>query len=309
MLVSCRRCGRENDASQHFCGMCGAPLRGADELYAPATRSPDRPTGDVSFLGLNDSSETAEYLLTEVDGGGARRTLLIMLFFLVVGASAFWLWRHEASWRAGWLEETLRGVITRPSNAPPGSSDSILKPQEEIAPSDGIEDSSEQAAPNHDASHADVQSGSPASQAHPESSNDTNETAGGMTSSDQSKITQRKLQPSEAGVGQVDESNTEADALAAEGEKYLYGARGPQDCRRAQQSLMSAAEQSSPRAQALLGTMYATGHCAARDLPTAYLWFSRAQLSDPRNSRIREDRDLVWKEMTVQERQRAQMVR
>src|SRR5262245_5257758 len=111
MLIPCRRCGRENDASNNFCGICGARLTGADEVSPPEDSFPDRPAMGVSFLGLNASSDQTDYLLSEVEGGGARRTLIVMLFFLIVGGIAIWLWRHEASWRAAWLEERLRGVI------------------------------------------------------------------------------------------------------------------------------------------------------------------------------------------------------
>ncbi len=39
---------------------------------------------------------------------------------------------------------------------------------------------------------------------------------------------------------------------------------------------MIGARQSNPKAQTLLGAMYATGHCVGRDLPNAYRWFAKA---------------------------------
>ena len=93
------------------------------------------------------------------------------------------------------------------------------------------------------------------------------------------------------------------DRLVADGEKYLYGRGAPQDCERAQRNLQIGARQSNARAQTLLGAMYATGHCVNRDLPTAYRWFAKALHGDPGNSRVQRDLEVLWKQMTPEERQ------
>jgi hypothetical protein len=51
--------------------------------------------------------------------------------------------------------------------------------------------------------------------------------------------------------------------------------------------------------------MFATGHCAARDLPTAYRWFAKALHNDPTNVRLERDLQMVWSQMTPGERQLA----
>ncbi len=63
--------------------------------------------------------------------------------------------------------------------------------------------------------------------------------------------------------------------------------RGPREIYR------SAPEQSNPKAQTLLGAMYATGHCVNRDLPTAYRWFAKALHGDPGNSRVQRDLEVL----------------
>ena len=68
---------------------------------------------------------------------------------------------------------------------------------------------------------------------------------------------------------------------------------------------MIGARQSNPKAQTLLGAMYATGHCVNRDLPTAYRWFAKALHGDPSNSRVQRDLEVLWKQMTPEERQLA----
>ena len=96
------------------------------------------------------------------------------------------------------------------------------------------------------------------------------------------------------------------DRLAAEGERYLYGTGVRQNCDRAQKNLMMAARGSNTKAYTLLGAMYATGHCASRDLPTAYRWFARALHQDPGQARVQRDLELLWRQMTPDERQIAQ---
>ncbi len=93
------------------------------------------------------------------------------------------------------------------------------------------------------------------------------------------------------------------DRLVADGEKYLYGRGVPEDCARAQRNLQIGARGSNAKAQTLLGAMYATGHCVGRDLPTAYRWFAKALHGDPGNSRVQRDLEVLWKQMTPEERQ------
>lgn len=92
------------------------------------------------------------------------------------------------------------------------------------------------------------------------------------------------------------------DKIVADGERYLYGRGVPQDCARAQRNLQIGAGNSNPKAQTLLGAMYATGHCVNRDLPTAYRWFAKALHGDPGNSRVQRDLEVLWKQMTPEER-------
>lgn len=98
-------------------------------------------------------------------------------------------------------------------------------------------------------------------------------------------------------------SGTGADQLEAEGERYLYGTGVDPDCSRAQKDLQAAAEQGSSKADSVLGTMYATGHCVNRDLPLAYRWFAMALQRDPGNTRLQGDLQVLWNQMSSDERQ------
>ena len=93
--------------------------------------------------------------------------------------------------------------------------------------------------------------------------------------------------------------------LELAGEKFLYGNGVPQNCARAESSLRTAAMHGNSKAETVLGTMYATGHCVGRDLPSAYRWFARALHEEPQNSRISADLQVLWRQMTPQEKQLA----
>jgi len=51
--------------------------------------------------------------------------------------------------------------------------------------------------------------------------------------------------------------------------------------------------------------MYATGHCVDRDLISAYRWFAQALQKDRTNTRIQQDLQVLWNQMTPQEKQTA----
>jgi hypothetical protein len=97
--------------------------------------------------------------------------------------------------------------------------------------------------------------------------------------------------------------DADADQLEAQGEKYLYGTGAPASCSRAQADLQAAAEQGNGKADSVLGTMYATGHCVPRDLALAYRWFARALQKDPSNARLQRDLQVLWNQMSASERQ------
>ena len=98
---------------------------------------------------------------------------------------------------------------------------------------------------------------------------------------------------------------SEDDALVANAEKYLYGRGVVQNCDRALSSLRAAAQRQNARARSLLGSMYATGHCVPRDLPNAYRWFALASRDNTDNMWVQRNLEMIWREMTPQERQLA----
>ena len=100
--------------------------------------------------------------------------------------------------------------------------------------------------------------------------------------------------------------DSDAMAYEAEGEKYLYGTGVPQNCSHALQGLTLAAERTNAKAEGVLGTMYATGHCVNPSLPMAYRWFAKALQQDPANTRIERQMQVLWERMTPDERRVAE---
>src|SRR3984957_16817851 len=95
------------------------------------------------------------------------------------------------------------------------------------------------------------------------------------------------------------------DADFRKGEAFLYGRGQRENCDEAVKYLKAASAKSSAKARSTFGTMYATGHCAPRDLPTSYLWFAMALRVDPNNQILEKDLSAVWNQMTPPERQLA----
>ncbi len=93
------------------------------------------------------------------------------------------------------------------------------------------------------------------------------------------------------------------DSDLRRGEAYLYGLGVKANCDEAIKYLKAASAKSNPKARSTFGTMYATGHCVSRDLPTAYSWFALALRTDPNNQVLEKDLSQLWTQMTPSERQ------
>jgi TPR repeat protein len=91
----------------------------------------------------------------------------------------------------------------------------------------------------------------------------------------------------------------------AEAEKYIYGQSVAQDCDRGLRLLKPAATQANTKAMILLGSLYSSGTCTPRDLPTAYRWFALSLHKEPDNQRLQDDLQKLWSQMTQPERQLA----
>ena len=302
------------------------------EAPAPPKEAGPRQVSGPSFLGLG--AEPAEnknfnYLLEDETPTHRGRNLILFLL-LAAGAAAAWHWRQDLRVLADQIVSTLPATKaggsgnqapTPAAPAPDGTSGTatasganagtpIEKPGE--TPQAPAAQTPPSAAPAAAAASGAADSTQPAQadQSPPPNPSPASEAASAPAAKpDDSE--EAPAPPARARKSQITPtqraaaSALQADELEAQGEKYLYGNGVPENCARARTNLLAAAEHSSAQAQSVLGTMYATGHCATRDLPTAYRWFGRSLRQDPKNTRIEQDLRVLWNQMTPEERQMA----
>jgi hypothetical protein len=291
---------------------------------------PPIPVTGPSFLGLSQDQNpypdrSLDYLLEEEPHPGRARTYIALLLLLAAIAMLGWRWRHS-----GFFSLTRHAAVTTPStpdsttpeaSAPPPASASNADPtaaNPPAKPAHGPQESDLPAggAPVSDAPKPaqsiqnDDQAGNPT----PDNSESSNTSPEAAASKPVPVEKPKEAPPAAAKITPKVPRATapapvaaipEQDPLEVEGERYLYGTGVPQNCGRAEKSLLASAKNANPKAQSVLGTMYATGHCVGRDLPTAYRWFARASHQDPNNARITRDLEVLWKQMTAGERQLA----
>jgi hypothetical protein len=299
---------------------------------------PPVPVTGPSFLGLSQDQNpypdrSLDYLLEDEPHPGRARTFLAVLLLLAALGMLAWRWRHS-----GLFPQTHPSAAASPNPAP--SAPDISPSPSASAPANPSNSDPAAGKPATPPNRGSLQEsdlppgGAPANDApkpaQPVPNTDdqaTNANSHDSGSSAPQPATSSAATPKPVPVEEpvaVPPSTPKAgaraarpaaqplapplpeqDPLEAEGEKYLYGTGVPQNCGRAERSLLAAAKNANPKAQSVLGTMYATGHCVGRDLPTAYRWFARASHQDPGNARITRDLEVLWKQMTAGERQLA----
>lgn len=297
---------------------------------APRATQPPRPVAPVSgpsFLGLDQKSEGSTTYLLEDDEprSGVGKVVVVLLALALAGGFAYLHFRsHGFPW-AGLQKPQSNGEVAKETTSPSGALSST-PPEGPPLSSSGEVPSATPRQPKDEAPISQdlpqkSSSGDSASTTRkpsetspsPEASNPAPEaTSAGPRKHERpappvktAKAIERKPAspaPSKPAVGDSDAAN---DALVTQGEKYLYGTGAPQNCSLAQKSLSAAASRSNAKAQSMLGTMYATGHCVTRSLPLAYRWFAKALHQDPHNTRISADLEVLWKQMSAEERQLA----
>jgi hypothetical protein len=320
-----------------------AQARPAPPPKPAATAQPGAPksVSGPSFLGLADEParhDDVSYLL-EDEPSPSHWGRYVVLILLVAAVASAWHWRQDLlSWVGGPAassspgSELANSSVSSSPSSPPSSSPSSSQTAAATAspaeatpstgsdahvekPNPGAGDqpaaSQTQAAPPVAAAPAPATSAStaesaPPPQAGPSQKSTADDTSAAATTPAENSATVPKppVKPSKE-AAETTSPAAESDALEAQGEKYLYGNGVAMNCARAQRSLLAAAARSNAKAESVLGTMYATGHCATRDLPAAYRWFGRALRQDPGNTRYEEDLKVLWGQMTPDERQLA----
>ena len=281
----------------------------------PAARSaasaPDSSVAGMSFLGLSQpssSSSGTSYLLEEEEPGKRTwgRFVVIVLVLAAVGGLA-WQWRHggypfvktpETATTAPAQPVPTQSPVPAAENAQPAAS----SPAPADSPS--IQPITPEPAPAQPATTEPAKPAAPETTAKTETPAETKPPAPEPKPKAPERVA-AKTQPVTKPVAPPEPVVSPGESLYMQGQKYLYGTGVAANCDLAQKSLLAAAARSNTKAQSTLGTMYFTGHCVNRDLPSAYRWFAKALRQDPTNTRLEQNLNVVWRQMTADERQAA----
>jgi len=343
--VICPKCGENNADTFRFCGMCGAVL--ARTMPASATRSepareggvpttlsiPANPAraggerrveaiGGPSVLGLGEPSldslrekpitSTGTIFEPERPKTGGRKLLLLVLL-AALGAAVWWTYtnyiaigeseKQEAASQGGTSAvpaekpattptlETKRPDAVQPNASPAAATPSPAAAEKPPAQASVNPESKPEAAAQPRAHEKTVIAAAIAKPPQHATKHD-------------GRLAIAAPKPAAAVV-----AADNGDAAFRRGEAYLYGRGVPQNCDEAIKYLKAASAKLHPRARSTFGTMYATGHCVPRDLPTSYLWFAHALQADPNNQVLVKDLNAIWNQMTPPERQLATKMR
>ncbi len=96
------------------------------------------------------------------------------------------------------------------------------------------------------------------------------------------------------------------DAPVQLADLYVKGEGVPRSCEQAVVLLKTAAAKENAPARNRLAAMYSGGICVQRNRVQAYRWLNSALAADPNSHWARENRNLLWEQMTLEERTQAQ---
>jgi len=340
--VICPNCREDNAPTFRFCGMCGTSLEAARPagILAPEVRRPlvaetvtksankqVPPIAGPSMLGLNQpvvnlpsahSHKPSEpsidslressfsgldsFFEPEQPKTGGWRILLLLALLAALGGAGWWTYTNYLG-----VAKNRKPDPTAPSAGGAPVVQPLNKPEAQATAATPNTGSSQTAAPPAAVpqgpvpeSHAGPASAAPAA----------TQTAVGRAATPTAAakpVSPTKREPSKTSpkASKLPAVADTGDADFRKGEAYLYGRGVPENCDQAVKYLKAASAKSNAKARSAFGTIYATGHCVPRDLPTSYAWFARALQVDPNNQILEKDLTAIWNQMTPAERQMA----
>ena len=310
--------GASSTAGPSFLGL-NQPLADRAEGGKSAHESSDRPFSNEPFSNPPFSNMDS-FFEPDEPGISVRGIVVLLLLLAVLGAGGWWAFSHYAKNTAGVHGNSQTEQASSPSETASSNTSAASN-----TPSPA---SSNPSAPSQNA----------ASQPNPGSAQPGDTTSGTASSQSPTSPTSQPASPVQSDVGSKANRNppppppqTEShhrelaranapstrpsppppapddkgDAAFRRGEAYLYGRGVPENCQEAIKNLKEASVRQNAKARSTFGTMYATGHCVPRDLPTSYSWFAQALHLDPNNQILEKDLTALWNEMTPPERQLA----
>jgi len=257
---------------------------------------------DTAFSGLDSFFEP------EKPKNSVGRILLLVVLLAALGGAGWWTYTNYLGTTESSKSEVssagtsdapaekpapkpaIRDAAPAPAPAPDAGSSKAAVPEGPSENANPASDASEKTKDTESKPVAETKSSPPTHVAHP-----TTAPPKKLEAKRESPVATAKVPPSP--------SLDTGDAAFRKGEAFLYGRGVPENCDEAVKNLKAASAKSNAKARSAFGTMYATGHCVPRDLPTSYTWFALALRVDPNNQILEKDLSAVWNQMTPPERQ------
>ena len=284
-----------------------------------------------SFLGLSGSGNGSSYsyLYEDEQPSSHAGTLVFLLVLAILAGVIYWKWQplhdyvvntalaHSNTGKPAPTEGTATDSTGAASaqNTQPTSSDKANSPNG-MPQQDNAAASSDQKS-----DQPKTETGQPKVEAAPADKDNTDKTSTPKDERPRSEVGrssrfQDKGKNDEASDADSEAENEKPSAqrtkpqpagaeLVNSGERYLYGRGVPRNCSQAVSSFHSAAKQDNPTAMAHLGSLYATGQCVPFNRVQAYQWYSRALAADRGNTYIEHNLNMLWREMSSDERAQA----
>jgi cytoskeletal protein RodZ len=276
---------------------------------------------ETSFSGFDSFMEPEE------PKTGVGRILLLLVLLVGLGVAGWWAYTNYVG---ATESRKLQAAITNADQTPAGDSAQkpTATPTDEPKETPSTKSAAPDTAPTPDS--GSPQSSSPPATTPPTAADGQSENTNPKAADNEGKpavpAQRAAAKPATAKTGPAHQSVAKREPLVAaakapsrpepgpadtgdaafrRGEAYLYGRGVRENCDEAVKNLKIASSQSNAKARSTFGTMYATGHCVPRDLPTSYLWFALALRAAPTNQILEKDLNAIWNQMTPPERQQA----
>jgi hypothetical protein len=293
------------------------------------------PTAGPSFLGLNqpfndgggnvsgNGTSTGEsfsgldsFFEPEERGVSARGIIFLLVLLAGLGAGGWWAYTHYNGSKPANTAQTTSEPPATQSNAPDAAANTPAagpKAPESSSPNPASSPNSSATEPTANSAtesasttpppKVETPAAAPKTEQTPPASPKPAERAERAQPARNQRIARAEAKPAPRPSAAVPASGDKGDAEFKRGEAYLYGRGMPENCDQAIRNLKDASAKQNAKARSTFGTMYATGHCVPRNLPTSYSWFAQALRADPNNQILEKDLTAVWNQMTPPERQ------
>lgn len=296
----------------------GAVLRGDPRENLRDDRAERTSIQGPSFLGLSDEPEDdTGYLLEEENSShsGLRKLVLLVILAAIIGLIFV---QYRSSLRANPKpaepsHSSPQGQnLTAPATAAPqqGTQSADSSAPAGAAAQPAAQDAISPALPNGSdpalLSSAAKAETSPAPALDPASITE-------KSSSDPPDVAEKSDRRAAADKAAAAEKALDASvpaeqkpsAMLVRAQQFLHGRGVEQNCEQGLLYLRAAAQKNEPAAAVQMGALYASGHCVHQDRVMAYRWFNSAHELQPANQWIQKNMDLLWGQMSEQERRLA----